>query len=368
MAKKEARGFTYQSRSRDDVKRRADMKGGNFDTIFKPQFKSWKPKEGKNRIRILPPTWKGAKHYGLDIYVNYSIGPDKQSYLSLSKHNKGDDPLAEARREAQREGDKEYAKALNPSQRILYWIIDRMDEEEGPQLWAAPFTFDKNLANMCIDEDTKDVIEVDSPTDGRDIRFYREGSGLNTDYPPAKMKLLEASPIHDDEGQENEWLDFVAENPLPDVLNFYPYDHIKAQFDGQSARPDEDDEKPSKTKPAKDEDDDEAPPPRSRQRAKPTDDDDDEDAEEKPSRRVARKPEPEEDDEPEEKPARRVRSRVPVDDEEDESVRPTRSPRGKTEPEDDDEDEPEEKPARSGSLREKLAARRKSRPSDEDDD
>src|SRR5579872_3466942 len=124
MAKKE-RGFTYQKRSKEALKERANMKGGNFDSIFKSKYKQWKPKEGKNRIRILPPTWKGAKHYGLDIYVNYSIGPDKQSYLSLSKHNKGDDPIAEARREAQREGDKEYAKALNYSHRILYWIIDR---------------------------------------------------------------------------------------------------------------------------------------------------------------------------------------------------------------------------------------------------
>src|ERR1700744_5730799 len=173
-------GFRYQKRSKDDLKERANMKGGNFDTIFKSKFKQWKPKDGKNRIRILPPSWGDARHYGLDIFVNYSIGPDNQSYLSLSKHGKGDDPIAEARREAQRDGDKDYAKALNFSQRILYWIIDRNDEEEGPLLWAAPFTFDKSLANLCIDEDTKEVIEIDKDEEGNDVRFYREGTMLNT--------------------------------------------------------------------------------------------------------------------------------------------------------------------------------------------
>ena len=140
--------FRYEKRSKDTLKERANMRGGNFDTIFKPKFKQWKPKDGKNRIRILPPTWKGAKHYGLDIFINYNIGADNQSYLSLDKHDRGPDPLAEARREAQKEGDNEYAKKLQPNQRILYWIIDRNDEEEGPLLWAAPFTFDKALSNL----------------------------------------------------------------------------------------------------------------------------------------------------------------------------------------------------------------------------
>ena len=241
VAKKE-RGFNYQKRTKDDLKERANMKGGNYDTYIKPKFKQWKPKDGKNLIRILPPTWDDAKHYGLDIFVNFSIGADNQAYLSLSKHGKGDDPLAEARREAQRDGDKDLAKALNPSQRILYWIIDRNDEDEGPLLWASPFTFDKSLSNLCIDEDTKEVIFIDDPAEGCDVRFYKEGTGLTTKYDPSKMKVLKPSTLHEDEGQEQDWLDFIAEHPLPEVLNFYDYDHIKATFDGQAGRKDDDEE------------------------------------------------------------------------------------------------------------------------------
>jgi hypothetical protein len=412
VRKEEQRGFNYQRRSTDAYKERANMRGGNFDTLFKPKFKQWKPKEGKNRIRILPPTWKGAKHCGFDIFVNYGIGPDNQSYLSLSKHGQGDDPLAEARRDALNEGDKEYAKKLQTSQRILYWIIDRMDEEEGPLLWAAPFTFDKALMNLCIDEDTKAVIELDHPVEGRDIRFYREGSQLNTKYDPSRMKLMDPSSIHEDEGIEEEWLDFIKENPLPDVLNFYSYDHIKAQFAGQSAKDDgENEEKPQRTrkhsKPIDggDDPDEDEKPSRSKASRRQVDDDDPDDAEkaEKPSRRRAvsrrdveddddsgdgdadgdndnrRRGAKDDDDDPparsrrgdstksrndeDDEPApRRTRAQVNEDPEEEaeEDERPTRSRRGKS---DDDGGDDDEKPK---SLREKLAARRRSQSSDDD--
>lgn len=422
--KKEERGFRYQKRDKETLKERANMKGGNYDTYIKPKFKQWKPKDGKNVIRILPPTWDDARHYGLDIFVNFNIGPDNQSYLSLSKHDRGPDPLAEARREAQADGDKEFAKKLNPSQRILYWIIDRMDEDEGPLLWAAPFTFDKSLSNLCIDEDTKDVIFIDDPANGRDVRFYKEGQGLTTKYDPSKMKVLKESNLAEDEGLEQEWLDFIQENPLPEVLNFYEYDHIKAAFGGQAGRDedDDDDEKPARrssrkaevdedeapkrrTKSARDsEDDDEEPSSRSRRNAASAkraseDDDDDEDAPK--TRGPRRDQDPDDaDDEEDEKPTRtRQRSRSRDDDaDEDEDEKPKRRASSRREESDDDEDDAEEKPARSrrrvaepddeedespppksrrgktddddeeggGSLRQKLAARRRSRNSDDD--
>lgn len=365
MPKKEASGFQYQKRTKDDLKERANMKGGNYDTYIKPKFKQWKPKDGKNLIRILPPTWDDARHYGLDIFVNFNIGADNQSYLSLSKHDRGADPLAEARREAQAEGDKVLAKALNPSQRILYWIIDRADEDEGPLLWAAPFTFDKSLSNLCIDEDTKEVIFIDDPAKGRDVRFYKEGTGLTTKYDPSKMKVLKESNIHEDEGIEGDWLDFIAENPLPEVLNFYEYDHIKGTFNGQAGRnEDDDDEKPgARRRGAPDKDEDEKPASRSRGRAKPAEEDDE--PEEKPAARRGPRRDQEADDEPEEKPAR-GRKRADPEDE------PEEKPRSRTRREPDPEDE-DEKPARSKKRddpedEDEKPARGRSRAKPEEDD
>lgn len=362
MAKKEERGFKYQKRTAEDVKARANMKGGNFDSYIKPKYKQWKPKDGKNLIRILPATWdledtpwQEKKHCGLDIYVNFSIGPDNQAYLSLSRHLKGDDPLLEAKREAQRDGEKELAKALNPSQRILYWMIDRNDEEEGPLLWASPFTFDKSLNNLCVDEDTKDVIFIDGEEDGNDVRFYKEGTGLTTKYDPSKMKILAKSFIHEDEDIQQKWLDFIVANPLSDVLNFYDYEHIKTTFDGQAGRKDEDEEAEEKPTNRKRAVKDEEVTPRRRAKPDPEDDEtaprqrgprrdpDDEELEESPRNR-GRAVRDSEDEEPEEKPRRRVRVE-PEDDEDPPSTRRT------TRPSTDEEEG-------SGTLRDRIARRR----------
>ena len=364
MVKPSERSFRYEKRSREDVKARANMRGGGYDSFIKPEFKRYKVRDGKNLVRILPATWPKPKHYGYDIWVNYGIGADNQSYLSLSKMNEGPDPLADARRQAQREGDDDTAKALAPRQRVLVWVIDRLDEDEGPQLWDIPFSADKDFINLTLDEDTKEVLYPDDPEEGHDIRFYKEGQGLGTKYPASKMKLLDASPLHEDEDQQKEWLDFIKENTVPESLQFYTAEQIGAAFDGQVRTKDEDgDEKPRKR--TRDDDDEKDKKP---SRRKATDDDPDErpkhsratkdedaddDEEEKPRRRPAAKDDDE--NEEDEKPAksRRERSRLSADDDEDE------------EPAKKDDDEEDEKPRQS--IRERLAKRR-TKSADEDED
>lgn len=265
------RSFKYRERTKDDVRERANMRGGDFDSIIKPKYKVYKMRDGKNILRILPPTWEDAKHYGYDLYINYNVGVDNQSYLSLSKMKGEKDPLAEAKREAERAGDKTLAKALSPRQRIAMWVIDRQNEDEGPQICLTPFTLDKAIANLSFDEDTKEVVFIDDPENGCDVRFYKEGQGLLTDYDASKIRILKAAPLHEDEALQNEWLDFVQENPIPECLQFFDYEHISTAFDGQVGQRGDDAEK--KGRPVKD-DEEEAPPPRRRATA-PVDKDDD---------------------------------------------------------------------------------------------
>lgn len=341
---KQARGFSYKSRSYDQVSERANMRGGGFDSFIKQAYKRYKVKDGKNLVRILPPTWDDPEHYGYDIWINYGIGADNESYLSLSKMKNEPDPLAEARREADRAGDEEQARQLGPRQRVLMWVIDRDNEDEGPQLWDAPFTVDKDFVNLCRDEDTKEVIEVDNPETGCDLRFYKEGSGLATKYPASKMKLMNPAPIHEDEKQQQAWLDYISDHPAPECLQFFGYDHIAQVFNGHAKKKDPDDEQPrtrrSRPEPEADadENDRKAPPPRSgRRAAEPEDDDPPFEADEKPARRARAELEAEpEDDDP---PPRRASAK----------------PRG--------EDEGE-----GGSIRDRLRARRRqAEPADEED-
>jgi hypothetical protein len=260
MAKIEKRRFQYQKRDPNVVKERANQRGGDFDSMFKSGVKMFKPRDGKNMIRILPPTWDGNDHYGYEIWCNYGIGVDDQSYLSLSKMKNEKDPLAEARKLAERKGDHKLADSLTPKKRVLMYIIDRNNEEEGPQLWSAPWTVDKDFCNISYDEDTREVIMVDDPEEGCDIRFYKEGTGKTTKYDAAKMRLMKPSRLHEDEGLMDEWLAHVQANPLPNCLNFYDYDHIASVYEGHVVKSDDEDEPkppPNGKKPVVDEDHDE---------------------------------------------------------------------------------------------------------------
>lgn len=334
-ASEKVRSFKYQRRSSDDVRERANAKGGNFDTIIKSKYATYKVREGKNLVRVLPPTWEGAKHYGYDIYVNYGIGVDNQSYLSLSKMLREKDPLEEGRRQADRDGDKDLAKALTPRQRILMWVIDRNDEDAGPQLWPAPFTVDKDLANIAFDEDTKEVVFIDDPNEGCDVRFHKEGQGLKTKYDASKMRLMKPSPLHDDASIQQEWLDFIQANPIPDCLQFYDYDHIANVFDGHArVETDDDDDKPKRSaKPSKRDEDEE----------------DEPQARDFPRGRGAEAPE---------RPVQR--SRVVDED----GPAPARR---RTAPVEEPEDETEEVEVKKPSIRDRLQTRR-SRIVDEDED
>lgn len=259
--------FEYQRRTIEDIKARANYRGGSFDSYLKAHYKKYKIREGKNVVRILPPTWPKANHFGYTIWVNYGIGADNQSYLSLSKMKNEKDPIAEARIAASREGDEKLARALDPRERVLVWVIDRQAEDEGPQLWDMPLTVDKAVSNLSVDEDTREILEIDEPTEGHDFRFYKEGQGLMTKYPAEKMKLLAQSPIHSDEGQMYEWLQYVQDNSVPNCLQYYDYEHISSTFDGQARVAEDDDvapkrpaNKPPRRVPDEDEEDNEPKP------------------------------------------------------------------------------------------------------------
>lgn len=293
MAKAERR-FQYTPRTKESVKERANMRGGGFDSILKPQYKRYKIRDGKNLIRVLPPTWDGAEHYGLDIWVNFGIGADNQSYLSLSKMKNESDPIDEERRKAVRDGDDEYAKQLSPRQRVLMWVIDRLDEDEGPQIFDAPFTLDKSLANIAIDDDSKEVMLIDDPVEGCDFRFNKEGTGMLTKYDASKMRLMKPSPVFQDEKALEDVLEYITQNPLDQCIQFYSYEHIAGVLRGAPPKKSNDDdevESPRPPKPLK---------PQTEVRKRPQVEEDDDEVEEQPKKVVTKKVavEPEDDDEP----------------------------------------------------------------------
>ena len=226
--------YEYKQRDAGDAKKRSSQGANDFDKILVDSVKMWKPNDGDNRIRILPPTWDGAKHFGLDIYVHYGVGPDRQSYLCLEKMKGEADPIAEERAIARRDEDEKYAKELEAKRRVLVYLIDRDHEKEGVQAWAMPWTVDRDIVKVSVDKSNGEVLPIDHPEEGYDVEFEKKGAKDRTEYLGVAI-ARRSSPLGKDE-----WLDYAMDNPLPDQLNYFDYDHIAKVFNGGGAHKERD--------------------------------------------------------------------------------------------------------------------------------
>ena len=229
------RRFEYKERDEAATKQRGERGGGDFDRLLKDGIKMYSPKDRVNRVRFLPPTWPDAKHFGLDIHVHYGVGADRAAYLDLTKMKDEADPITEEWAEARRTNDDEYAKQINSRQRVLVYLIDRDNEKEGVQAWPMPQSLDKDIVKVSTDRQTGEVLKIDHPEYGYDVTFDKEGTGVNTKYLGVQIARCD-SPLGKDS-----WLDFAMDNPLPDQLQYYSYDHIAKAFGkGGSRSRDED--------------------------------------------------------------------------------------------------------------------------------
>lgn len=229
------RKFTYHKRTAEDVNRRQQAGQGSGVSYINGDFKRYSVSDGDNVIRILPPTWEDAEHFGLDLYVHYGIGPDNSAFLCPKRMRNEECPICEASQEADADGDEDLARRLAPSHRVLYWLIDRDKEKEGPMLWAAPYrSIDKELAARMVDKRTGEVLNIDDPDEGYDVSYTKTGKAERTRYEGVQIDRHSS-----DLGRNaDEWLEYITEHPLPDLLNFVDTDQIEEVFSAGSSKRD----------------------------------------------------------------------------------------------------------------------------------
>jgi gp32 DNA binding protein like len=238
-------GYTYQPRSEKQNKARAEQTGQRFDSIFKQGFDTYRPKAGDNAIRILPPTWDGFEHYGFDVWVHGYVGVDKGSYLCLKKMTGKPCPICDAAEEAKEAGETEDAQKMGATRRVAIWLIDRNDDSLTPQLYAMPWGTDKEIMNQASDPRSGKTLMIDHPDDGYDILFKKTGEGIKTRYGAFKIDR-DPTPIADKQKDQDEVMDFIQENPIPDVLNYFPPAYLAKIMEGTAEEKDELDEEVDK--------------------------------------------------------------------------------------------------------------------------
>ena len=345
------RKFKYPKPSVESVKRRATQSGGRFDSIFKSGFDIYKPQQGENRIRFLPPTWDDPEDFSYPVWVHRRIGPDNSSYLCSNERDdkgriiKGQCPICEAAAESKRAGEEDEAKELRAVQQFVAWIIDRKGDEDTPSLYSISWTIDKDLSSLRLGE-SGGVLHIAHEEVGFDVSFVRTGQGVNTRYSAWRISRDE-SPISDNPKVQQKIEQFIWDNPIPDVLNYYNDEYLERVIKGTSTEKDEDDDNG-------DGEEEERNPPRSKKRGGQEEEGEDEEVESERQSNRKRRPEPEDEPEDEDESEEDEGGNDDNSDEEEDSrgrkARPTsrervKSRRGEPEEEEAEEDEGEDEDA-----------------------
>lgn len=197
----------------------------------------WDPKEGVNRIRILPP-WSEERVWFREIPYHYGIG-GKTVVCPKRLLNKPCfvcDKVSEFRKSPDK-ALNDTANDLRPKTRVYYNIVDLDDIGKGVQVYGSGVTVFNDLLYYDLDPDWGNITDV---ADGYDILLTRTGKGRNSKYKVTAKK--NSSPL------ENEgWLDSLnnLDNLVGKILS---PEEMKALYES-SGDEDEVVEKPTEVAP-----------------------------------------------------------------------------------------------------------------------
>lgn len=226
--------FQYQQRDASSNRKRAEQWGNERQSYLSDHVKMWKPKEGPNIIRILPPSWPKADHFGFDIYVHFSVGADGGAYLDLKKMKNEPDPITEEVAMLRAAGQEDAAKTLDSKKRVLVYLIDRENERDGVMMWAMPWTVDRDIAVAAKNPRSRNPLFIDDPDKGYDLIINRTGTKRQTEY---QVQIdRESSPLE----LTDEMIELLETKPLPNCLIFATYEQKETAFKSGVKKTDDD--------------------------------------------------------------------------------------------------------------------------------
>lgn len=226
----------YVPPTQTQVEYSASQSDKNWDTYIKDQYSIFKPNKGLNRIRILPDTWEHTdtndKHFGYSVYIHDRVGVDNSTYLCLKMMKGIFCPICEEKDKAYKENDTEYMKELRWKKKVCYFVIDRDNEKEGPQLWpAAAKQIDQELLiKIAKAYRANEPLNVAEPSGkGYDVEFnYTPPAGEKPGQYSSVDIVRHPTPLGNDA-----WVIFVEDNPIPDCLIYRDSDYIEERAFGK---------------------------------------------------------------------------------------------------------------------------------------
>ena len=190
--------------------------------------KLWKPKPGKNTIRIVPYQFNKENPF-VELLFHYNIG--RKQYLSLETFGEND-PIVEFAEKLKSTGDKndwKLSKKLEPKLRTFVPIVVRGEEAEGVKFWGFGKQIYQELLSFIADPDYGDITDVSG---GRDIIVdYQTPKEANNTFGKITIRIKpNPSPVT----TEKAIAELIAKGQT-DINTIYTkttYDELKTALEG----------------------------------------------------------------------------------------------------------------------------------------
>ena len=193
----------------------------------------WKPKKGKQRIRILPYQHDLSNPFRV-LYFHWNVA--RQTLLSPVTFGRPD-PINEFANKLKQSGDKEdwlQGRKLEAKQRIFVPMIVRnkdgsVDMETGVKFWGFGKTIYEDLLKIILDPDYGDITD---PTTGRDIEVtYVPQEESDTNFPKTEILVKPKEvPVTEDEDEFTSLMESQIE--ITDIYPEKSYEELVEIFTG----------------------------------------------------------------------------------------------------------------------------------------
>ena len=288
----------------------------DWKKVSKEKVNFFTPKEGTNKIAIIPYEVKSKNHplvrskemeigdldAVMDLYIHRGIGPNNSSVVCLKRNFGKACPICEQADEFKNAGKEKEFNQLKPSRRCLYNIVDMVNPDKGVQVFdVSQFLFEKELIDEARNaaKSDGDFVNYAAPgMEGKIIKFRASKESFQ------KAEYFEFKSFGFIDREEEDWDEDWLESAISfDEAMIVPtYEEAGNILFGQDEdAEEEDDPKPAKKSRHADDDEEEDPKPKKKAR---------DEEEDEPKAKKSRHAEEDEEDEPKPK-----KKKDPMDDE-----------------------------------------------------
>jgi len=167
----------------------------DFKSLSGESHGFYKPKDGWNRINIIPFEIKSDNHplvksaemqigdcdYMLDVWVHKNVGPTGVDCVCLKRNYNKHCPICEEAQKMKEQAKKKEYDELRAKRRAYYNVIDLKDDDQKIQIFSVShFLFEKELIEAARDDENGgEVISFADISEGRVIKFKVTTESLN---------------------------------------------------------------------------------------------------------------------------------------------------------------------------------------------